>query len=105
MRRRTSRLAAACVLAAATMVFAGGALAGNGNGNGNANGNESAPGQQKQEQAQPAAPAAQPAQPQPDQAATHSVSTSADTSPGVKPSNSTTKWTHCKTGGTAANAT
>jgi hypothetical protein len=99
------------MLALATAAFAGAAVAGNGN--------ENAPGQVKQEQA------AQPAQVQPQQSApgqvkkestpapakksagpsssTHGVNS---TQAGKKPSNSTTKWTHCTTGGgTGASAT
>jgi hypothetical protein len=112
MRRSIARLAGVSALALAVAAFAGAAAAGNGNGNGN----ESAPGQVKQEQA------AQPAQPQQSAPATSSQNTppgqakkssgTSDSSHGVnstqagkKPSNSTTKWTHCSTaGGVGASA-
>jgi hypothetical protein len=116
MRRFTRRFAVACGCALAAAAFSGAAVAGNGHGN------ESAPGQQKQEQAastQPASaqqapteqtPAQQAAaQDQAEQQAEHSppgqekkqekaaASTSAEA--GVKPTSTTTHWTHCTTGG------
>ena len=98
MRRPYARLATACALAVATTIFAGGALAGNGNGK------ENAPGQLKKAQEQQSASA----QAQAGVQATASVNagaTATDSAPGVKPDNSTSKWTHCTLGGTAANAT
>jgi hypothetical protein len=98
MRRPYARLATACALAVATTIFAGGALAGNGNGN------ENAPGQLKKAQEQQSASA----QAQAGVQATASVNagaTATDSAPGVKPDNSTSKWTQCTTGGTPAAAT
>jgi hypothetical protein len=105
MRRLISgRLAIAVGCALATATFTGVALAGNGNGN-----SENAPGQLKQDEAaqvqpqqqtQPAAPAQSDHQ-APGQAkkADVSASSSSDTQAGVKPDSTTTKWTHCRTGG------
>ena len=98
MRRPYARLATACALAVATTIFAGGALAGNGNGK------ENAPGQLKKAQEQQSASA----QAQAGAQATASVNagaTATDSAPGVKPDNSTSKWTQCTTGGTPAAAT
>jgi hypothetical protein len=112
MRRTTRRLAIAVGCALATAAFTGAALAGNGN-------SENAPGQQKKDEAaqtQVQAPIAADAQTQssasqsqsdqaPGQAkksdvsASAGASASADAQAGVKPSSTTTKWTHCRTGG------
>jgi hypothetical protein len=112
MRRLISgRLAIAVGCALATAIFSGVALAGNGNGN-----SDNAPGQQKKDEAaqaqvqlqaqQQAAAQSSTSQTQsnhqaPGQAkkADVSASASADTEAGVKPSSTTTKWTHCRTGG------
>lgn len=121
MRRFTTRVAVACGCALAAAAFSGAAVAGNGHGN------ESAPGQQKQEQAASTQPApaeqapeqqaatGQPAQQQAQQQqrVDHSspgretkqekkqakAAASATAEAGVKPSNTTTHWTHCTTGG------
>ena len=120
MRRFTTRVAVACGCALAAAAFSGAAVAGNGHGN------ESAPGQQKQEQAASTQPA--PAEQAPEQQAAASqdaqqqaqqqhvehnppgretkqekkqvkAAASATAEAGVKPSNTTTHWTHCTTGG------
>ena len=124
MRHPFPRIAAAFALAVAMTIFTGGALAGNGPGN------ENAPGQVKQDlgiqsaqtiaQAGDAQVAEQPAAAQQSdhvsigqekKQANASVSSTAgastaasDTAPGIKPSSTTDKWTHCLTGGTAADA-
>lgn len=125
MKRQYAYLAALCACAAVTAIFCAAALADPGSGNGNS---ASAPGQQKQEQTAPAPapapaaqPAAQPAQTPPgqakkaEQAPAPAASTSPEpakqaakassASPGVKPANSTTHWTHCTTGSSASGAT
>jgi hypothetical protein len=112
MRRLISgRLAIAVGCALATAIFSGVALAGNGNGN-----SDNAPGQQKKDEAaqaqvqlqaqQQAAAQSSTSQTQSDHQAPGqakkadvSASASADTEAGVKPSSTTTKWTHCRTGG------
>jgi hypothetical protein len=112
MRRLISgRLAIAVGCALATAIFSGVALAGNGNGN-----SDNAPGQQKKDEAaqaqvqlqaqQQAAAQSSTSQTQSDHQAPGqakkadvSASSSADTEAGVKPSSTTTKWTHCRTGG------
>jgi hypothetical protein len=110
MRCFTRRFAVACGCALAAAAFSGAAVAGDGHGK------ESAPGQQKQEQAAATQPV--PAQQGPEQQtgaqdqaqqAEHSPpgqerkqeKAAAPTSAvaGVKPSNTTTHWTHCTTGG------
>jgi hypothetical protein len=103
MRRIKARLAIACICAVATALFAGVALAGNGNDN--------APGQVKQD-GTAAQPAAQ-VEAQAEQSATSNgqVQQNANANPavaGMKPSSSTTstKWTTCSpTGGTGSAAT
>jgi hypothetical protein len=128
MRRPYSRLAAACALAAATAACASSAFAGNANGNANAPGqqkqDEAAAQQQPQAPAQEQAPsqqseASQPAEhaapgqakkeetaqaqqsPPPGQAKKSESSSTASIQAGVKPSSTTSHWTHCITGGTA----
>ena len=98
-------MVAALVLGLAA--FTGSAIAGNGNGNGG-----TPPGQDKKaDQAAPAAqPAAQPAQGKPGQQKKSSgqakqAAKASTSTPGVKPSSSTSKWTRCSTGGTAAAST
>jgi len=127
MRRTVARLAAACALA---VTFTTSAVAGNPNAPGQEKKDDAAaqpapqqqapPGQEKKSEAAPApAPAQQPAaQPQASQAShippgqakkTQSTSTSSSSSAsvqaGVKPSSTTTHWTHCRTGGSAGAAT
>ncbi len=111
MRRNIKgRLAIAVGCAFATAAFTGVALAGSGN-------SDNAPGQQKkaeaaQTQPQPAQQqqAAAPAQSSatasptgdhtsPGQAKKDDAAASSDTQAGVKPGSTTTKWTHCRTGG------
>lgn len=129
MQSTIARIGAVAAFACCLAAFTGTAIAGNGNGNGNdnANGNAAAgnagtpPGQEKKAD-QATATAAQPtAQPQPDaQPASQPVATphgnpnapgqekktaSATTGAGVKPSNATSHWTKCSTGGTSASAT
>jgi hypothetical protein len=107
------RLAIAVGCALATATFTGVALAGGGN-------SDNAPGQQKKAeaaqtqvqpaQAQTAAPAqssatASPSGDQsPGQAKKDDVAASSSTQAGVKPSSTTTKWTHCRTGGSGGTA-
>jgi hypothetical protein len=122
MKTTITRIGTVAAIVLGLTAFTGSAIAGNGNGNGGG----TPPGQEKKaDQAAPAAqPAAQPTAPpaqgnpgqqkkaekasqpsapsqstakspgQAKQAAKASTST-----PGVKPSNSTSKWTHCSTGG------
>ena len=112
MMRTTRRLAIAVGCALATAAFTGAALADNGN-------SENAPGQQKKDdaaQTQVQASIASDAQTQSsasqsqsdqapgqtkksDVSASAGASASADAQAGVKPSSTTTKWTHCRTGG------
>ena len=114
MRRPFPRLAAACAFAVAMTAFTGSAFAGNGNGT------DTAPGQQKRDQAAAATQAPAPATQQqsvdqtqsgnkpPGQAkkqSTASASAHSATQLGVKPASNTTKWTHCRTGGTVGATT
>jgi hypothetical protein len=106
MRRTIARLAAACALA---VTFTTSAVAGN----------PDAPGQQKKDDAAAAQPAPQqqgaaettpPGQAKKSEAAAVAAAAPApaqapSTSAGVKPSSTTTHWTHCRTGGSAAAAT
>ena len=89
MRRSIAQAASVLAVAIVAALSTTAALADNGNGNGGNSAN--APGQVKQE-GQPAQPQA--AQPQAAQPVAQS-----DTAPGIKPSNSTDKWTKCSTGG------
>lgn len=110
MRRPIGRLAAACALAAATAVFCGSALAGGGNGNGNngnGNGNggaqQSSQSQQQQQHGNPhAAAASSNGSGTGSGSASHGVNSG---SSGVKPSSSTTHWTHCVTGTSSSGVT
>jgi hypothetical protein len=121
-------LAIACGCAVATAAFTGGALAGNGHGQETAPGQlkktdtaqtqpapapapapaaapvqpaqpqSTAPGQTKKETAAPQQQAPAPGQAKKAEAASSS-SSSEDSQPGRKPSSTTSKWTHCTTGG------
>jgi hypothetical protein len=129
MRRTVARLAAACALA---VTFTTSAVAGNPNAPGQEKKDDAAaqqqapqqqavpPGQAKKSEAAPApAPAQQPAaQPAAQPQASHTppgqakktqsqsgASSSTSAQAGVKPSSTTTHWTHCRTGGSAGAAT
>ena len=104
MRRLPVRLAAACAFAAAMAIFMAGAAFAGDHGNGNDNGHGRGNGQPAQTtQAQTTPAQAAQTQTQADQSSTTTATTEAQA--GVKPSSSTTHWTHCKTGGTSSAAT
>ena len=114
MRRLHVRLAAACAFAAAMAIFMAGAAfaGGNGNGNGHGNGNDAGNAAPAQTQSSSGSDHgngngngnSQSQQPQTQQPTTQSQS-GTSTQAGVKPSSSTTHWTHCQTGTSSGGAT